>query len=105
MGRKHGSAEEKAKIAIEALREDKPIRQIAQKYGVHPNQISTWEREPYDGAGDVFRRFGGSREKEFQHRKEELLRELGREHVEKAFLKKLRQLGVGGETKCRYSVL
>ena len=36
MGRKHRSAEEKAKIAIEALREDKPIREIAEKYGVHP---------------------------------------------------------------------
>ena len=40
MGRKRRSPEEKAQIALEALREDKPVREIAEKYGVHPNQIS-----------------------------------------------------------------
>ena len=45
MGRKRRSGEEKAKIALEALREDKPLREIAEKYGVHPNQISTWKRQ------------------------------------------------------------
>ena len=95
MGRKHRSAEEKAKIALEALREDKPIREIAEKYGVHPNQISTWKRQLAEGAGDVFRHGGGSRAKEFEQREEQLLRELGQSQVEKAFLKKkLKQLGV-----------
>lgn len=95
MGRKRRSAEEKARIAIEALKEDKAIREIAEKYGVHPNQISSWKRQLLDSAGDVFRPGAGNREKELELEKEQILRELGQQQVEKAFLKKkLRQLGV-----------
>jgi transposase len=95
MGRKHRGAEEKARIAVEALREDKPIREIAEKYGVHPNQVSEWKRQLVEGAGEVFRRGGGSRAKELEQHEDQLLRELGQAQVEKAFLKKkLKQLGV-----------
>lgn len=60
MGRKKRSAEEKAMIALEALKEDRPLREIAEKYGVHPNQISNWKRQLLEGAGDVFRNGKGS---------------------------------------------
>lgn len=33
----------KAKVTLEALREESTIQEIAVKYGVHPNQISQWE--------------------------------------------------------------
>lgn len=82
MGRKRRSGEEKARIAIEALKEDRPIREIAEKYGVHPNQIGTWKRQLLDSAGDVFRVGGGSREKELEMREEQLLRELGQQQIE-----------------------
>jgi transposase len=95
MGRKRRSAEEKARIALEALREDRPVREVAEQYGVHPNQITTWKRRLLDNAGNVFRNGGGSREKELEREREDLLRELGQQQVEKAFLKKkLRQLGL-----------
>ena len=95
MGRKKRSAEEKAHIAVEALREDKTVREIAEKYGAHPNQISNWKRQLLDGAGDVFRSGNGSREKELEQKQEMVLRELGQSHVEIAFLKKkLKQLGI-----------
>ena len=87
MGRKHRSAEEKARIALEALREDKPIREIAEKYGVHPNQVSEWKRQLVEGAGEVFRRGGGSRAKVLEQHEDQLLRELGQAQVEKAFLR------------------
>jgi len=90
MGRKRRSPEEKAQIALEALREDKPVREIAEKYGVHPNQISQWKRTLLDGAGDVFRNGAGSREKELESEREELLKQLGQSQVEKAFLQKKR---------------
>ena len=95
MGRKKRNAEEKARIALEALREDKPLREIAEKYGVHPNQISNWKRQLLEGAGDVFRTGKGSREKELEQQQEMVLRELGQSQVEIAFLKKkLKQLGI-----------
>ena len=96
MGRKHRSAEEKAKIALEALHEDKPLREIADSYGVHPNQITEWKRMLRESAGDAFRKGRGTREKELEAEREELLKQLGQAQVEKAFLqKKSKQLGLG----------
>ena len=95
MGRKKRSAEEKAMIALEALKEDKPVREIAEKYGVHPNQISNWKRQLLEGAGEVFRNGKESREKELENQQEVVLKELGQSQVEIAFLKKkLKQLGI-----------
>ena len=95
MGRKRRSAEEKAQIALEALREEKPLREIAGKYGVNPNQISTWKRQLLDNAGSVFQNGKGNREKELEQENEMVLKELGQSQVEVAFLKKkLKQLGI-----------
>ena len=88
MGRKRRSAEEKARIALEALREDKTVREIGEKYGVNPNQISTWKRQLLDNAGDVFRTSGGSKQQELERERDEILQELGQQQIEKAFLKK-----------------
>ena len=43
-----------AVVALEALRGDKTIQEIATKHKVHPNQVSTWKRQAIDGLGDVF---------------------------------------------------
>jgi transposase-like protein len=95
MGRKRRSAEEKAQIALEALREEQPLREIAGKYGVNPNQISTWKRQLLDNAGSVFKNGKGNREKELEQENEMVLKELGQSQVEVAFLKKkLKQLGI-----------
>ncbi len=45
----------KARVALEALRGDKTIQEIATKHKVHPNQVSTWKRRAIDGLGEVFR--------------------------------------------------
>ena len=50
MGRKKRNAEEKAMISLGALKEDKPVREIAEKYSVHPNQISNWKRQLLEGS-------------------------------------------------------
>lgn len=35
----------KAKVALEALRGDKTVQEIAAKHQLHPNQVSTWKRQ------------------------------------------------------------
>ena len=52
--RRNFTSDFKAKVALEALRGDKTIQEIAAKHKVHPNQVSTWKRQAIDGLGDVF---------------------------------------------------
>jgi transposase len=40
--RKTHTPEFKAKVALEAIREEMTLAELSKKYGVHPNQISTW---------------------------------------------------------------
>ena len=48
------TADFKARVALEGLRGDKTIQEIASKHKVHPNQVSTWKRQAMDGLGAVF---------------------------------------------------
>jgi len=43
----------KARTALEALRGDKTIQEIAAKHQLHPNQVSTWKRQAVEGMADV----------------------------------------------------
>ena len=50
------SKEFKAKVALEALREESTIQEIAVKHGVHPNQISQWKAQAIAGMAELFER-------------------------------------------------
>ena len=41
-------------MALEALRGDKTIQEIAGRHKVHPNQVSTWKRQAMEGLGAMF---------------------------------------------------
>jgi transposase len=44
MPRRQPSGEFKAKVVLEALRGARPIQELAAEYGVHPLQITPWQR-------------------------------------------------------------
>ena len=52
---KRHAAAFKAKIAIEAAKQNKTLAELAQAYGVHPVQISQWKKQLVDGAESLFR--------------------------------------------------
>ena len=52
--RRRFTAEFKSKVALEVLRGDKTVQELAAKYQVHPNQISQWKRQAAEGLTSVF---------------------------------------------------
>ena len=51
--RKH-SAAFKAKVALEAVRGERTVAELAQQYEVHPSQLADWKRLLLERAVDVF---------------------------------------------------
>ncbi|MCL5289602.1 MAG: transposase [Firmicutes bacterium] len=54
MSKNQYSPEEKLKIVIEALKEERLITDIASEYGVHPSVIHRWKKELLESAERVF---------------------------------------------------
>jgi transposase-like protein len=44
----------KAKVALEAIKGEKTVTEIAQRFDVHPNQVTEWRRHLLDRAAEVF---------------------------------------------------
>jgi len=60
--RKQHHAEFKAKVALEALKGERTVSELASRFGIHPTMIHQWKRALLEGASGVFERGGKSRE-------------------------------------------
>jgi putative transposase len=89
MGEKrHFSAEFKARVGREALKEQKTIAELAAEFEVHPSQIAQWKKQLLDALPDVFSRKGGNDKKREEKLKDRLYRQIGQLQVEVDWLKK-----------------
>ena len=82
------SAEMKARIALEAIKEQKTIQEIASHYGVQPGQVANWKRQAIEGAPELFADRRSQRDTSEEALKAELHQQIGQLQVELDWLKK-----------------
>ncbi|SRR5690554_2835431 len=80
----------KAKVALEAVKEELTLQELADKYEVHANQISAWKKQLIEKSSELFVR-KNKKDDEYNRlkkEKQELFRQLGESNYEKEWLKK-----------------
>jgi len=82
------SAEMKARIALEAIKEQKTIQEIASHYGVHPGLVANWKRQAIQGAPELFADRRSQPDTGEEALKAELYQQIGQLQVELDCLKK-----------------
>lgn len=88
MSRRKFTAEFKTKVALEALKERDSLSVLAQKYELHPQQITNWKKELSAGASSVFSSPTKSKKTESEEKEDSLHKIIGQQKVEIDFLKK-----------------
>ena len=88
MKRKSFTSEFKAKVAIEALKGQQTINEIATQFGVHPTQVTAWKKQLLESSSDVFGRGRQQQAQDFESERERLYSQIGRLQVEVDWLKK-----------------
>lgn len=85
---KQYSAEEKSKIAIEALKGEMTMSQISSKYGVHGTQIHRWKQEAIEGIIRGFKAKTKVKDSSQEELIKNLYEQIGQLTVERDWLKK-----------------
>lgn len=86
--RKRYSADFKAKVALEAIRGDLTVAELAARHGIHHTMIAAWKRQAIEGMASTFSGAGdaakaaGDAELEKRHAK------IGQLVIERDFLAK-----------------
>ena len=87
--RRHFGAKFKTKVALEALKERETLQEIASKYEVHPNQITTWKKQFWENADQAFTDDKSAAElQKAESERDELYKQIGRIKVKTDWLKK-----------------
>jgi len=92
------SAEEKARIAMEAIKGELTISQISSKFGVHATQISNWKKQAIENMISGFKNSPKNNNPGQEELVKELYEQIGQLSVECDWLKKKSKLfGLGGQ--------
>lgn len=88
MKKRRFSREFKSKVAIEALKGIRTIREISVQYQIHPNLISNWKKQLLAGIPEIFAEGHKIGIDEKDHKIQQLYQEVGELQYELSWLKK-----------------
>jgi len=88
MKRQKFSKEFKAKVALEAIKGQRTINEIASEFGVHPSQVNTWKKQALDALSGAFGKTNPRQEAANEREKEQLFQKVGQLQIEVDWLKK-----------------
>lgn len=86
--RKQFGKEFKAKVALEALKEQKTTAELASDFGVHSTQINQWKRELREALPSIFAGKRSAEEKNQEKIVDDLYKRIGQLEMDNNWLKK-----------------
>jgi transposase-like protein len=84
--RKRYQSRFKAQVALEAVKNQQTLAEIASEYGIHPNQVSRWKQQMLKELPGLFD--NGGKKNDNEQLVAELYRQIGQLKVELDWLKK-----------------
>lgn len=88
MKRRKFTKEFKAKVAMEAVKGQRTVNELAQEFGVHPNQIGLWKKQLLETAPEVFSHGRDREAEQIEAERDRLYRKVGQLQIEVDWLKK-----------------
>lgn len=86
--RKRHTAQFKFQIAVEAIKNDQTVNQLASQHGLHPSQISQWKRQLLAEGATVFSTTTAQQLRQQETLQAELYEQIGRLKMDLEWLKK-----------------
>jgi transposase len=88
--RRSFSADRKAKVALEAIKGQRTVSEIAARYQIHPNLVTQWKKALLEHATDAFADARAKDRAGDEQLKAELYQQIGQLKVELDWVKKIR---------------
>ena len=88
MKRKKFSSDFKARVALEAIKGEKTMAEIASIYEVHPNVVGQWKKQVLEQLPEIFSNGKRRRQDDESALRDRLYQEIGQLKVELDWLKK-----------------
>ncbi len=86
--RRRFTAEFKAKVALEAVKEQETLAELGSRFGVHPVQVAQWKKHLKDGLPELFADRRAQRGEDAEALQARLYQQIGQLQVELEWLKK-----------------
>jgi len=90
--RKHYDGAFRSRVAIEAIKGQKTVNEIAGTYDVHPTQVAKWKQEALAGLPEMLSDRRSPKESTTANETEKLYQQIGQLTMEVAYLKKKLQM-------------